>query len=123
MVSPDRLFVIPNGVDTSSLGESSAVRRAFREELRLKDDEFLWVAAGRMDPVKNYPALLDAFAQLPPYGRLVIAGAGPMETVLRDQCARTGLTARVRFPGFDLNLLRWMQAADGFVLPSLWEGL
>jgi glycosyltransferase involved in cell wall biosynthesis len=33
------------------------------------------------------------------------------------------LENRVRFLGFELDVRRWMQSADGFVLSSLWEGL
>ena len=36
---------------------------------------------------------------------------------------RLGLGRRVRFPGFVPDVKRWMQAADGFVLTSRWEGL
>jgi glycosyltransferase involved in cell wall biosynthesis len=34
-----------------------------------------------------------------------------------------GLGPRVRFAGFCPNVARWMQAADGFVLSSRYEGL
>jgi glycosyltransferase involved in cell wall biosynthesis len=37
--------------------------------------------------------------------------------------ARLGLERRVRFLGFEPNVQRWMQAADGFVLSSRYEGL
>jgi glycosyltransferase involved in cell wall biosynthesis len=33
------------------------------------------------------------------------------------------LGQRVRFPGFEPNVARWMQAADGIVLSSRYEGL
>jgi glycosyltransferase involved in cell wall biosynthesis len=122
MITQDRLVVIPNGVDLQHWRAATERRAALRAKLRI-GDEFLWLAAGRMEPVKNFPALLDAFAHLSPSARLVIAGAGPMERELRAQCTRLGLDSRVTFPGFDTNLLRWMQVADAFVLPSLWEGL
>ena len=37
--------------------------------------------------------------------------------------ARLGLERRVRFLGFEPKVQRWMQAADGFVLSSRYEGL
>jgi glycosyltransferase involved in cell wall biosynthesis len=36
---------------------------------------------------------------------------------------RLGLKRRVRFAGFEPNVVRWMRAADGFVLSSRYEGL
>jgi glycosyltransferase involved in cell wall biosynthesis len=122
MVSANRLLVIPNGVDTSCWKPDPRQRRVLRAELGM-GDEFLWLAAGRLEPVKNYPALLDAFAKLPETAHLIIAGTGRMETELRRQCSHLNMTARVIFAGFEPNLLRWMRAADAFVLPSLWEGL
>ena len=59
-----------------------ASRSGVRNELGLKD-EFLWFAAGRLEPVKNYPALLKTLAKLPGNARLVIAGCGPLLGELR----------------------------------------
>jgi glycosyltransferase involved in cell wall biosynthesis len=117
-----RITVLPNGVDTDVWRPDSAVRAAMRRELSL-GQEFLWFTAGRLDPVKDYPTLLSAMAQLPPSTRLVIAGGGPCERDLREFTMALGLESRVRFLGFEPDVLRWIQAADGFVLSSLWEGL
>ena len=42
---------------------------------------------------------------------------------LRALATELGLNERVRFLGFVPDTLRWMQAADGYVLTSRWEGL
>ena len=118
----DRITVLPNGVDTDEWRPDPAARTSLRNELSLHD-EFLWFAAGRLEPVKDYPTLLSALAQLPPTARLVIAGIGPCESQLRQQSTALNLDSRVHFLGFEPNVRRWMQAADGFVLSSLWEGL
>lgn len=117
-----QITVLPNGVDTDAWQPDAAVRSSLRRELSLHQ-EFLWFAAGRLDPVKDYPTLLSALAQLPDTARLAIAGSGPCEPELRQQSAALGLQSRVRFLGFEKNVLPWMQAADGFVLSSRWEGL
>jgi glycosyltransferase involved in cell wall biosynthesis len=62
-------------------------------------------------------------AQLPQPARLVIAGCGPLESELRALSKALGIEHRVCFLGFEPDVRRWMQAADGFVLTSLWEGL
>ncbi len=121
-VRPDRLHVLPNGIDTQHWRPDPQVRREVRAELGLAD-EFLWLAAGRLEPVKDYPTLLRAFAGLPAATHLVIAGAGPQLAELRQLAGQLQLHRQLRFLGFCGDVRRWMQAADGFVLPSLWEGL
>jgi len=118
-----QITVLPNGVDTDVWRPDPAARAPLRNELSLLNNEFLWLAAGRLDPVKDYPTLLSAMAKLPTTVRLAIAGTGPSESQLREQSTALGLDSRIRFLGFEPNVLRWMQAADGFVLSSLWEGL
>jgi glycosyltransferase involved in cell wall biosynthesis len=122
MVARDRLVVIPNGVNTRVWKSLPLRRESIRKEFGFHG-EFIWLAAGRLEPVKNYPSLLDALAQLPMCAHLVIAGTGPMEEELRERCAALGVASRVTFLGFERDLMRWMRAADAFVLPSLWEGL
>ncbi|MGA9669690.1 MAG: glycosyltransferase [Terracidiphilus sp.] len=117
-----QITVIPNGVDVEEWRPDPEVRAIVRRELNL-NHEFLWFAAGRLDSVKGYPTLLTAIAELPQEARLVIAGAGPLENELRSLSMSLGIDARVRFLGFVPDVHRWMQAADGFVLTSKWEGL
>ena len=122
MVYPKTLLVLPNGVDTDRWRPSPEIRAAVRASLGL-DDAFLWLASGRLEPVKDYTTLLWAMAQAPPTAQLALAGNGSLEAELRHLARRLHLERRVHFLGFVPDVLRWMQAADGFVLSSHWEGL
>ncbi len=122
MVKERTLAILPNGVDVEACHPAPAIRAAVRSALNF-EDEFVWLAAGRLDPVKDYGTLLWAMAEAPPAARLVIAGSGPCEGELKRLSKQLGLERSVRFLGFEQDLRRWMQAADGFVLSSLWEGL
>ena len=122
MVSRSNLSVLGNGIEVAAWRPDSRARTAARRELGLTG-EFLWLAVGRLEAVKDYPTLLNAFAGVPQAGRLLIAGAGPLQSELVELAARLGLDGRVRFLGFDPQVKRWMQAADGFVLTSRYEGL
>lgn len=122
MVAESKLTVVSNGVDADAWKPDAAVRTAVRRELGL-DEEFLWLAAGRLEPVKDYPTLLRAMAQVPEPAKLLIAGGGQLQDELLKLSAQLGLEQRVHFLGFQGDLLRWMQAADGFVLSSRCEGL
>jgi glycosyltransferase involved in cell wall biosynthesis len=122
MVGKHKLVVLPNGVDVEQWRPDAQVRAAVRRELELHD-EFLWFAAGRLDPVKDYPTLLRAMVEVREPARLFIAGAGPLESELHRLSNHLGLQTRVKFVGFQPDVRRWMQAADGFVLSSRLEGL
>jgi len=122
MVSAAKLTIVPNGVDVNRWRPDAVKREALRREV-LEDREFLWLAAGRLDPVKDYPTLLQAMVEVPEQACLVIAGAGQLEKELRRFANELGLERRVRFLLFEPNVCRWMQAADAFVLSSRWEGL
>jgi glycosyltransferase involved in cell wall biosynthesis len=122
MVTPGALTVLSNGVDTEEFRPDDQTRSALRRE-RALGDGFLWLAVGRLHRVKNYPALLHAMARLHSSARLVIAGSGPLRDALGNLSTRLGLGERVTFLGFESDVKRWFQAADGFVLSSRWEGL
>lgn len=122
MVTKEKLTVLPNGVDVEAWGPDAAVRIAVRRKLGI-ENEFLWFAAGRLEPVKDYPTLLQAFTQTRDDSRLVIAGSGPLQGEFTRLAATLKLEHRIHFLGFEPDVRRWMQAADGFVLSSRWEGL
>ena len=122
MVSDSKLTVLPNGVDGDHWQPNMAARTETRQQLGI-NREFLWFAAGRLEPVKDYPTLLAAMAKIMDPVRLLIAGAGPLQSELASLSVQLGLERRVRFLGFESDIRRWMQAADGFVLSSLREGL
>jgi glycosyltransferase involved in cell wall biosynthesis len=83
------------------------------------------VAAGRLNPQKDFATLLRAFALLRAQRpcRLIIVGEGSERAVLEALATTLGIKADVDFPGFDPNPWRYMVRADVFVLSSLWEGL
>ncbi len=122
MVDPNKLTVLWNGIDVDKFCPDSSARESVRRELGLTG-EFLWLAAGRLETVKDYPTLLRAFSLVPHPARLLIAGDGSLTNELRSLSARLGLEHRVSFLGFQQDVRPWMQAADGFVLSSRWEEL
>ncbi len=122
MVSESKLSVVWNGIDVGRWQPDARERLQARAELGVKDD-FLWLAVGRLEGVKDYPCLLRAMTRTPKCARLLVLGAGPQEGRLRELAEWLGLKQRVRFAGFEPNVARWMRAADGFVLSSRYEGL
>lgn len=122
MVDRRRLTVMPNGVDIEDWRADAANRETLRRDHGF-GSEFVWLAAGRLEPVKDYPTMLRAFARAHGSARLVIAGAGAEQQELELLAERIGVAQRVRFAGFVPDVRPLMQAADGFILTSRWEGL
>jgi glycosyltransferase involved in cell wall biosynthesis len=82
-----------------------------------------------LEPRKNIPALIDAYALLRQKQqirqKLVLAGGkGWLYDAIFSKVQQMGLEADVLFPGFvsDKEQVLWYQAANVFVFPSLYEG-
>ncbi|MDQ1400498.1 MAG: hypothetical protein QOK20_2430, partial [Acidimicrobiaceae bacterium] len=87
IVPRHRLVVIPNGIDLAPFQHAGAARAATRAELGIADGQFVWLAAGRLEPQKDYPTLLAALAAL---SALPAESAG---TALTAPSAGTALSA------------------------------
>ncbi len=121
-VSPDRVFVIPNGIDERFLAPSDD-DGAFAH---LPSDFLLAVATE--EPRKNLPALLHAVQVLAERGwdgRLVLAGGAgidsPRITRAVEQRGLGGKVSRLGYVPPD-ELPGLYRRARAFVMPSLWEG-
>jgi len=88
-------------------------------------DAFLWVHVGRLTRQKGADVLLAAAAQLPPQPawRLLIIGEGELHPALLAAGEKLG--GRVLLMGALPRPQVWriVAAADGFVLPSRYEGM
>jgi glycosyltransferase involved in cell wall biosynthesis len=100
---------------------------SFRQRLELEGGYLLYL--GTLEPRKNVPALLEAYAQLrrthQRTEKLVLAGAkGWQYDEIFERVQALGLTADVLFPGFvpDAEQILWYKSASAFVYPSLYEG-
>ena len=94
-VRSDRVLLVPNGVDLARYDAAAGQRATTREELGIPDDAFVWLAAGRFVPAKDYPNMLEAFARFRANaGRatLLIAGIGLGQSAAR----RVGRATRYR---------------------------
>jgi glycosyltransferase involved in cell wall biosynthesis len=83
------------------------------------------LGVGRLRRQKNFPALIDAFAEVrrDREARLMILGEGPERPALESLIRARGLQDSVALPGFLDNPYACMARAAVFVLSSDWEGL
>jgi glycosyltransferase involved in cell wall biosynthesis len=118
-----KMMVVPNGIDCERFAHNPEARKRLREQLGINDD-FVWLAVGRLVLQKAYPTMLRAFAKLAPVGQtLLICGQGILREELIALAAELGIAERVRFLGLRRDIPDVMSAADAFVLSSDMEGL
>jgi glycosyltransferase involved in cell wall biosynthesis len=97
-----------------------------RVALGVRLEDLVFLAAGRLVPLKGFDVLLEAFsraAKSEDRSRLLVAGEGPDRRALQEQAKGLGLEGRVRFLGPVDDLGPYMSMADAFVLSSRFEGL
>ena len=132
-IAASRLQVAPNGVDARFTPGDAAQLATWRQAQHLPARYWLYV--GTLEPRKNLPLLLKAFARwrqianaansADPAVHLVLAGGkGWYYETIFGRVAELGLTEVVHFPGFvpDADLPNWYRAAELFVYPSRFEG-
>ncbi|UQN14574.1 glycosyltransferase [Gulosibacter sp. ACHW.36C] len=121
--APERIFVVPPGVDQTVFYPADAVVAApgaGRDRPRL-------IVGGRLHPLKSIDLAIDAVAKLPEASRpdLVVVGAPPPDSLdyersLHDAVARHGLDERVRFTGplSRAGFAGEMRESDLLLMPS-----
>lgn len=115
-MAADRVFHIPN------FSDETEVQPIARTSFDTPDGAPIILSAGRLHVNKGFDILLPALARIPD-AILWLAGSGPEEAALKQQCEQLGLNARVRFLGWRTDVTALMRSVDLFVCPSRHEGL
>lgn len=118
-VPAKKMLMLSNGIDTEAFAPDRARRRRSRADSGV-GAAFLWLALGRLVPAKDYPNLLRAFRQVHaahPSSRLWIAGEGDPSRFQNEPAEG------VQFLGLRHDIPELLDAADGYVLSSAWEGM
>lgn len=129
-LAPDRLHVVPNGIDVARfapLAERSVMRREMLEMLGdpahpLPEEALLLCSVGRQVRRKGFAWFVEhVMPQLPDGVHYWLAGDGPEGERIRAAADRHGLDPRVRLLGriSDEALARLYRGADLFVMPNI----
>lgn len=126
-VSKARAEVMPNGIEATEFVHRRERRLRTRSVLRARND-FIWLAVGRLAPAKDYPTLLRAFSLVYsawPDMQLWIAGQGTDEARRRlgALAAELRIEDGIRWLGLRRDVAALLDAADGYVFSSAWEGM
>lgn len=123
-----KCIVVPNGIDTTEFAPSQLRRLVTRQKMGA-EESFIWLAAGRIAPSKDYSTLLRAFAQVrAAHGNARLWIAGPEASA--DEAASVHKVERelhlnesVVWLGLRRDLPALMDGADAFVAGGIWEGM
>lgn len=115
---------VPNGIDTERFRPDPKAGAALRSQEGIADDTTLILSVGRLAPEKDHDRLLQAYAPIAAVHdvQLWIVGQGPLLDALQASAAALGITEKVRFLGLRDDIPALMNAANLFVLPSVFEG-
>jgi glycosyltransferase involved in cell wall biosynthesis len=125
-IPAEKRIAIPNGVDVEKFFPlKPADRIALRSQLDLPREGKLIIYAGRLAPEKRVRLLIQAWPAVRvhhPDAWLLILGDGPEGAALQEMAGNPGGEG-IRWLGAQEEVVSYLQAADGFVLPSTAEGL
>ncbi|MFB3907594.1 MAG: glycosyltransferase [Candidatus Eisenbacteria bacterium] len=123
---PEKVRVVPLGLDLARFAASSALRRSLRAEIGAGARERLVGWVGRLTDVKNPDLLLQAASAaietLPHPVRFVVVGDGALRGPLEEQARSLGLAGRITFLGYRTDLDRILADLDLLLLTSKNEG-
>lgn len=126
-IGRDRQYrVIPLGFDLAPFAAiDGAARQRAREALAIPADRIVVTTVGRLTPIKQPQTFLEMIATLEkrhPQIIAVIAGDGELREQLVAVARRLGIADRVRWLGWQRDLVPVYGASDVFVLTSRNEG-
>ncbi len=127
---PDRVAVVPGGVDASFRPvDDPARQRALRQRIGLDDETPFILFVGVIEPRKNLDGLLEAFGilksrQTLPHKLVVVGRRGWLWEGIMQRAERSPVRDDTIFPGFvpEAELATLYSAAQMFVFPSHYEG-
>jgi len=124
-IGSGNIAILPNGVNLSKFDQIP--KEDARNALGLEDEDVIMLFVGRLSKIKGVDYLIEALNQLSKdyiHIKLIIVGDGEERKHLEHIVHINSLTEQVTFTGKIPNecVIKYMNAADIFILPSTSEG-
>ncbi|QUG77681.1 glycosyltransferase [Erwinia sp. E602] len=119
-VASERIHVIYNAINTAQFTPAdAATRAALRQRMSLPLTASVLIYVGSGFERKGLAAAIRAVAGTDRY--LLVVGKDKAEKQYRALASQLGCADRIRFVGMQADTLPWYQAADGLLLPTLYD--
>ena len=127
-LSQGKVFEVPDGVDLDLINEYVTAPAFSRRDVGLKDDDFVLISVGRLDPKKGVQYLIEAFTKVAeeiPEVKLVLIGEGSDEEMIKKMMYERKIEDTVLQAKkiSDRELFSYYSLSDVFITPTLYEGL
>lgn len=124
-IAPQRIEVIPSGIDFSPFEEVTS-RDFLRREFSFSPDSYLVGIVAHLEDHKGHKYLMEATKILKvwtPKIKLIVVGSGSLRMELDRQVRALGVEDIVFFLGFREDIPQILSSLDLFVLSSYLEGM
>ncbi|MCK4744936.1 glycosyltransferase family 4 protein [Candidatus Parcubacteria bacterium] len=127
-VDSNKIKVLYNFVDLDKFSNKLSKEKIFekRKKLGIKKDEFVVGFAGRLIERKGWREFIKTAKILNEKKndfKFLVAGDGPQKKELLNLVKRNNFKDKMRFLGYQKNILEFYSLLDCFVISSYWEGL
>lgn len=119
-------IILKNAIDVKRFQYSSEIRKKIRKDFGFVENDFIVGHVGKMVEAKNHEFLLQffgAFNEKYPNSKLLLVGTGVLSEKLKIMVNDLGIKGNVMFLGIRTDVADLLQVMDGFVFPSIHEGL
>lgn len=117
-ISDENVIMIYNGIDINNCMK--------KEDYSIHGDNFNILHVGNFKEAKNHIGLVEGYKIVfdkNPNVVLHLIGSGELEQKIKEKVKLLGLESNIIFHGMQANVYSFLEQADLFVLPSLWEGM
>lgn len=121
-----KYWILNNGIDVEAFGFSDSLRREYRKNLGLKEDNIALGNVAAFEPKKNQSFLIDLMKILvqnnPKYILYLWGIDGTSKEKVLNKIKDNGLENNVKYMGTSDKINEYINAMDLMLLPSLFEG-
>ncbi len=127
VVGPDKIALIPQGLEIDSLSEKALSKQEIKNRFGLSPDELLVGMIGRLEEIKGPDYFIEAALHLTdkvPQVKFILVGEGSLRRSIEEKVIRSGARAdRFIFTGWQEDVSGILPGLDVLVLPSLNEAV
>ena len=121
-----RVKIVPNGIEIEKFLFNEVERQRIRKQYNIEENVFVVGHVGAFRKAKNHEFLLKIFEKIKTINKhaiLMLVGSGELEDKIKELASSLGILDSVLFVGSVRNIADYYSAFDGFVFPSIFEGL